>query len=188
MDINAKHYENLNIEPWDIMKADFTKEQWIGFLKGNILKYTLREKGENYKDAQKIQKYAEELAEAYQEEEEYLNELWENSLEEHNNTIMRETVEKLEVGKWYKASDFSINQLYKLTRDKTIEVAKYTDKDNNIEIVLGSTLLDKTNSFSVERNNDKTCLRVICYSDSRNRHFTVIREWFRIVANTERQE
>lgn len=36
------HYENLKLDPLDIMFSNFTKEEYIGFLKGNILKYLLR--------------------------------------------------------------------------------------------------------------------------------------------------
>lgn len=180
MDINAKHYENLNIEPWDIMKADFTKEQWIGFLKGNILKYTLREKGENYKDAQKIQKYAEELAKAYQEEEEYLNELWENSLEEHNNAIMREPVEKLKVGKWYDASTFDREELKELLKIGTpIEVLVDDGKDifktepNEQDKVFRGELQEVGQYFNthIKLKNCKT-----------------IKFWFKIIDNPDEQK
>ena len=36
------HYENLKLDPLDIMFNNFTREEYIGFLKGNILKYLLR--------------------------------------------------------------------------------------------------------------------------------------------------
>lgn len=61
--INNKHddhYKALKIEPWEIMKADFTKEELKGFFKGNILKYLLRNK-EGVKDIDKLINYAQEL-------------------------------------------------------------------------------------------------------------------------------
>lgn len=54
------HYKALEIEPWEIMKADFTKEELKGFFKGNILKYLLRNK-EGVKDIDKLINYAQNL-------------------------------------------------------------------------------------------------------------------------------
>lgn len=60
---NNKQYRTLDIEPWDIMKADFTREEFIGFLKGNIIKYCLRKKGSDLQDFEKIEHYAKKLQE-----------------------------------------------------------------------------------------------------------------------------
>lgn len=60
---NNKQYTTLDIEPWDIMQADFTREEFIGFLKGNILKYCLRKKGSDLQDFEKIEHYARKLQE-----------------------------------------------------------------------------------------------------------------------------
>jgi hypothetical protein len=62
------HYKALEIEPWDIMKADFTKEELKGFFKGNILKYLLRNK-EGVKDVDKLINYAQELKKLLESEE-----------------------------------------------------------------------------------------------------------------------
>lgn len=63
MNTNSKHYEILAIEPWDIMETNFPPEQFVSYLKGNIIKYTLRDKGQALSDAQKIKHYAEKLIE-----------------------------------------------------------------------------------------------------------------------------
>ena len=63
MNTNSKHYELLAIEPWEIMEANFTTEGFVAYLKGNIIKYTLRDKGQALTDAQKIKHYAEKLIE-----------------------------------------------------------------------------------------------------------------------------
>lgn len=60
---NNKQYTQLGIEPWDIMQADFTREEFIGFLKGNIIKYCLRKKGSDLQDFEKIEHYARKLQE-----------------------------------------------------------------------------------------------------------------------------
>lgn len=65
---NNKQYTTLGIEPWDIMKADFTKEEFIGFLKGNIIKYCLRKKGSDLQDFEKIEHYARKLQEVLKDE------------------------------------------------------------------------------------------------------------------------
>lgn len=57
----SEHYRNLKIEPFEIIEKNLTPEEQRGFYKGNILKYTLRDKGQNQKDAVKIQVYAEKL-------------------------------------------------------------------------------------------------------------------------------
>lgn len=65
---NNKQYTTLGIEPWDIMQADFTREEFIGFLKGNILKYCLRKKGSDLQDFEKIEHYARKLQEVLKNE------------------------------------------------------------------------------------------------------------------------
>lgn len=69
MNTNSKHYEELNIQPWEIMERNFTTEEFVAYLKGNIIKYTLREKGQALTDAQKIKHYAEKLIEVLETQE-----------------------------------------------------------------------------------------------------------------------
>lgn len=42
MNNKPSHYDNLKLDPLEIMFNNFTREEYIGFLKGNILKYLLR--------------------------------------------------------------------------------------------------------------------------------------------------
>lgn len=63
---NAKHYELWNdFETIDIIKKVLTKEEYNGFLKGNILKYQLRlgKKDGVDKEMIKIKDYQSELNE-----------------------------------------------------------------------------------------------------------------------------
>lgn len=60
---NSKQYTCLGVEPWEIMEKDFTREEFIGFLKGNIIKYVLRRKGTDLQDAEKIEHYSRKLQE-----------------------------------------------------------------------------------------------------------------------------
>lgn len=69
MTTNSKHYETLNIQPWEIMERNFTTEEFVAYLKGNIIKYTLRDKGQALTDAEKIKHYAEKLIEVIEKKE-----------------------------------------------------------------------------------------------------------------------
>ena len=69
MNTNSKHYEELNIQPWEIMERNFTTEEFVAYLKGNIIKYTLRDKGQALTDAGKIKHYAEKLIEVIEKKE-----------------------------------------------------------------------------------------------------------------------
>lgn len=40
--VSGEHYLNMDIQPWDVMESVLTHEEYIGFLKGNIIKYSLR--------------------------------------------------------------------------------------------------------------------------------------------------
>lgn len=41
------HYKNQGIEPIELMRKNFSKEEFAGFLQGNVLKYMLRYKDKN---------------------------------------------------------------------------------------------------------------------------------------------
>lgn len=62
------HYKACAIEPWVIMEKNFTREEFIGFLRGNILKYNLRmfNKGQTLDDVDKVINYAQKLKEVLQ--------------------------------------------------------------------------------------------------------------------------
>ena len=70
MNTNSKHYEELNIQPWEITERNFTTEEFVAYLKGNIIKYTLRDKGQALTDAEKIKHYAEKLIEVLEKDKE----------------------------------------------------------------------------------------------------------------------
>ena len=42
-----EHYTNNGIEPIEIMRKNFTHDEFVGFCKGNVLKYLLRYKDKN---------------------------------------------------------------------------------------------------------------------------------------------
>lgn len=56
------HYQT-EVQPIEVMQANLTKEELVGFLKGNIIKYVCRcgRKDETLREAEKIKRYAEWL-------------------------------------------------------------------------------------------------------------------------------
>jgi len=62
--IGGDHYKKLVIQPWDAMEAWMSKEQFIGFLRGNALKYIARcdDKG-GVEDVRKARHYLDKLIE-----------------------------------------------------------------------------------------------------------------------------
>jgi Protein of unknwon function (DUF3310) len=62
--IGGTHYKNMEIQPWSVMEATLTKEEFIGFLKGNVIKYSMRQgHKEGSDDAAKAHHYLEKLKE-----------------------------------------------------------------------------------------------------------------------------
>jgi hypothetical protein len=62
--VSGNHYKDMPIQPWAIMEAVMTPEEFIGFLKGNIIKYSLRAgRKEGSDDAGKAKHYMEKLNE-----------------------------------------------------------------------------------------------------------------------------
>ncbi|MFM7013133.1 MAG: DUF3310 domain-containing protein, partial [Betaproteobacteria bacterium] len=43
LQIGGQHYKEMGMQPWDVMEAVMTKEEFVGFLKGNIIKYSMRQ-------------------------------------------------------------------------------------------------------------------------------------------------
>lgn len=63
---NPQHYKlnGLDIESIDVVRSVLGKEKFIGFCKGNILKYLIREENKNgIEDVKKAQKYIDWLVE-----------------------------------------------------------------------------------------------------------------------------
>jgi hypothetical protein len=63
--IGGSHYKDMPIQPWDVMEVLLTHEEFVGFLKGNIVKYSLRagRKEGASDDADKARHYMQKLKE-----------------------------------------------------------------------------------------------------------------------------
>jgi hypothetical protein len=66
MQVGGSHYLEMDIQPWDVMKALLTHEEWIGYLKGNVIKYGMRQGKKDSDDANKARHYMEKLADEQQ--------------------------------------------------------------------------------------------------------------------------
>jgi hypothetical protein len=64
MQVGGEHYRNKDIQPWTAMEAWMTKEQFKGFLWGNVIKYIARwqDKG-GVEDLRKARHYMDKLIE-----------------------------------------------------------------------------------------------------------------------------
>lgn len=40
--IDGTHYKEMAVEPWGVMEMVLTHDEFVGFLKGNIIKYSMR--------------------------------------------------------------------------------------------------------------------------------------------------
>jgi hypothetical protein len=63
---DQKHYQTAELQPIETMQMYLSHEEFIGFLKGNVLKYTLRagHKEDAAKDLEKAAQYASWLQQA----------------------------------------------------------------------------------------------------------------------------
>jgi hypothetical protein len=64
LQVSGSHYKDMPIQPWHVMEAVLTHDEFVGFLKGNIIKYSLRAgRKDGSDDAGKAQHYMQKLRE-----------------------------------------------------------------------------------------------------------------------------
>ena len=39
--IGGTHYKDMPVQPWTVMEAVLTHDEFVGFLRGNIIKYSM---------------------------------------------------------------------------------------------------------------------------------------------------
>jgi hypothetical protein len=63
--VGGQHYKDMPMQPWDVMQAVMSREEFIGFLKGNIIKYSMRagQKAGAGDDGEKARHYRQKLLE-----------------------------------------------------------------------------------------------------------------------------
>jgi len=64
MQISGSHYKDMAVQPWSVMELVLTSEEFEGFLKGNIIKYTMRSgRKDGSDDVGKAKHYMQKLKE-----------------------------------------------------------------------------------------------------------------------------
>ena len=63
--VAGDHYKMMPKQPWQVMAEELTHEEFVGFLKGSIIKYEMRDgkKPGALDDAKKAEHYRVKLAE-----------------------------------------------------------------------------------------------------------------------------
>jgi len=62
--VSGNNYKDMAIQPWHIMEAVLSPEEFVGFLKGNVIKYSLRAgRKDGSDDAGKAKHYMQKLKE-----------------------------------------------------------------------------------------------------------------------------
>jgi hypothetical protein len=64
MQVGGDHYHSMGIQPWAVMESVLTHEEFVGYLKGNIIKYAMRSgRKPDTNDAEKAWHYKRKLDE-----------------------------------------------------------------------------------------------------------------------------
>lgn len=67
--VGGTHYKQLKVQPWQAMEAWMTKEAFLGFLRGNVIKYVARaDKKGGVEDLKKANHYLAKLIEIEEQE------------------------------------------------------------------------------------------------------------------------
>jgi Protein of unknwon function (DUF3310) len=62
--VSGSHYKELGVQPWAVMEAVLTPDEFIGYLKGSIIKYSMRQgKKADSDDGGKAKHYIQKLSE-----------------------------------------------------------------------------------------------------------------------------
>ena len=64
LQVSGNHYKEMPVQPWSVMESVLTHAEFVGFLKGNIIKYSMRAgRKEGTDDANKARHYQMKLKE-----------------------------------------------------------------------------------------------------------------------------
>jgi len=62
--VGGTHYKDMPVQPWTVMQNVLTHSEFVGFLKGNIIKYSMRQgRKDGSDDAAKAFHYLQKLNE-----------------------------------------------------------------------------------------------------------------------------
>lgn len=61
--VGGTHYKDMDPQPWAVMQALLTPEEFRGYLKGNMIKYAMRQGKKDSPDSGKYHHYGQKLSE-----------------------------------------------------------------------------------------------------------------------------
>ena len=65
--VGGTHYKDMPVQPWAVMEAVLSYDEFVGFLKGNVIKYSMRAgRKAGSDDGNKAQHYLQKLREVTQ--------------------------------------------------------------------------------------------------------------------------
>ena len=63
MQVGGNHYKEMDPQPWEVMQSLLTPEEFRGYLKGNMIKYAMRQGKKDSPDSGKYWHYKKKLGE-----------------------------------------------------------------------------------------------------------------------------
>jgi len=61
--VGGSHYKTMGVQPWEAMETLLTYDEFMGFLKGNMIKYAMRQGLKDPADAEKFRHYRQKYLE-----------------------------------------------------------------------------------------------------------------------------
>lgn len=61
--VGGDHYKKMGVQPWDVMESVLSHEEFVGYLKGSIIKYGMRQGKKGSEDAEKCRHFQQKLRE-----------------------------------------------------------------------------------------------------------------------------
>ena len=61
--VGGDHYKQMGVQPWEAMETLLTHDEFLGFLKGNMIKYAMRQGLKDPTDADKFRHYRQKYLE-----------------------------------------------------------------------------------------------------------------------------
>jgi hypothetical protein len=61
--VGGTHYKEMEVQPWEVMERLMSRQEFIGYLKGNIIKYGMRQGLKDGNDGGKLAHYVAKLDE-----------------------------------------------------------------------------------------------------------------------------
>lgn len=62
--VGGSHYKDMPVQPWAVMEAVLERHEFLGYLRGNIIKYSMRQgRKEGSDDGGKLQHYIDKYKE-----------------------------------------------------------------------------------------------------------------------------